>query len=224
MTLGKGLVVPVSAASGAPRGRLRQVRHSLERLSIYMPVVLMGLLAMGSYWLLRSTPPAVVPTPVRPAVHEATDVMRRFSVRTYSGDGTLRSEVFGQEARRFPDDRSMEIDHARVRAIDPNGSVITAEAERIWVNAGHEEYELTGNAVVVREAAKLPSGQVLARLEFQGEHLYIYAQDKRLLSRRPVLLLRGADRITADHMDWSERDGVAHLTGRVRAQLSGKRP
>ncbi len=224
MTSGQGLAVPVPTASVAPKARLGKVRHSLERLSIYMPVVLMGLLAMGSYWLLRSTPPAVVPTPIQAAVHEATDVMRRFSVRTYAGDGTLKSEVFGQEARRFPDDRSMEIDHARIRVIDPNGSVITAEAERIWVNAGHEEYELTGNAVVVREAATLPAGQVLARLEFQGEHLYIYAQDQRLLSRRPVLLLRGADRITADRMDWSEREGVAHLAGRVRAHLSGKRP
>ena len=34
----------------------RHARRRLEALMVYAPVVLMGLLALASYWLLRATP------------------------------------------------------------------------------------------------------------------------------------------------------------------------
>ena len=44
----------MSTAGAMPWGR--RLQRGWDRLSIYLPVVLMGLLAMGSYWLLRATP------------------------------------------------------------------------------------------------------------------------------------------------------------------------
>ena len=37
----------------------------------------MAMLALGSYWLLRSTPPAPEPVAERPLLHDPSDVMRR---------------------------------------------------------------------------------------------------------------------------------------------------
>jgi hypothetical protein len=39
-----------------------------------------------------------------------------------------------------------------------------------------------------------------------------------------VLLVRGRNRITAGSLDWSERDRVANLRGRVQAVLPGRQP
>jgi lipopolysaccharide export system protein LptC len=212
------------ATQRAPVSRLRALRLKVEYLSIYMPVLLMALLALGSYWLLRATPSASGPVAERAVVHDPSDVMLGFSVRTYGPGGALKTEVFGQEARRFPDDNSMEMDQARVRSFSPLGVLTTAQASSVWTNAGHEEYVLKGQAVVVREAATLPSGQQLERLEFQGEQLHVFAQEERVSSSSPVLLIRGRNRVTANQMDWSERDRVGHLTGRVRATLAGRQP
>lgn len=208
------------AATATPRSR--QWRVYLERLSIYAPVVLMALLALGSYWLLRATPPTPAPTPDRPEVHDASDVMRRFSVRTYGPGGQLKTEVFGEEARRYPDDGSMEIDQARIRSFNADGVPMTAQARHIWTNAGQEEYVLKGDAVVVREAATLPSGQRLERLEFRGDHLHVFVKDERVVSRQPVLLIRGHNQVRAQRMDWSETERVAHLEGQVRATLAAR--
>lgn len=199
------------------------IRWALERLSIYTPVALMALLALGSYWLLRATPP-VPPEPVaRPEVHEPSDRMRRFAVRTYGPTGDLQSEVFGEEARHFPDDGSMEIDQARLRSLSPEGVVTTARAQRLWTNAEQDQFVLTGNALIVREAATLPSGQALERLQFQGEHLHLFGPQRRIVAEQPVVLMRGASRITADRMVYTDNDRVAQLSGRVKAQLASRR-
>ncbi len=198
-------------------------RWALERLSIYVPMLLMAVLALGSYWLLRATPP-VPPAPAdRPEVHEPSDTMRRFAVRTYGADGALRSEVFGQEARHFPDDGSMEIDQARLRSLSPEGVVTTARAQRLWTNAAQDQFVLSGDAVIVREPALLSTGQALERLQFQGEHLHLFVEQRRVVSQRPVVLVRGSSRITADRMVYTDQDRVAQLEGRVKALLATRR-
>lgn len=208
--------------SGNPVSRARRWQLAVERLSIYMPAALMAMLALGSYWLLRSTPPAPEPVAERPLLHDPSDVMRRFSVRTHGPDGRLTTEVQGQEARRFADDGSMEVDEARIRSFSPEGVLTTAQARRVWTNAAHDEYRLQGDAVVVRHEAVLPGGQVQERMEFQGEQLQVFTPDERVVSDAPVLLIRGRNRITANALDWTGRDRVANLRGRVRATLPGK--
>lgn len=189
-----------------------------------MPVALMALLALGSYWLLRATPAATGTSAPRAVEHQPSDVMRGFAVRNHGPDGSLRSEVRGQEARRFIDDGSLEMDHARIRAISDAGVLTTAEADRVWTDADHTQYVLQGNAVVVRHAARLPPAQVLERLEFRGDHLQVFTHERRVVSEQPVLLIRGAHRITAQRLDWADTERVAQLTGRVRALLATTRP
>lgn len=218
-----------STAARLPLPASRRRRHVLlrtvERLSVYVPVFLMGLVALASYWLLRSTPEVSAPIAKAAPEHVPTDVMRRFAVRTYGPGGALRTEVFGQEARLFPDDGSMEIDQSRIRSIHPQGVVTTALSQHAWTNAAHDEFVLKGNAVVVREAISLPSGEQLDRLEFQGQHLHVYSAARRVVSEQPVVLIKGGNRITANQMDYTEhqRERVAVLTGRVRAWLVGRK-
>jgi lipopolysaccharide export system protein LptC len=118
----------------------------------------------------------------------------------------------------------MEIDLARIRSFSPEGVLTTASAQRVWTNAAESEYILRGDAVVVRHETTLPSGTKLAPLEFRGDMLRILVDGHRVLSDQPVELLRGADRITANQLDYSDRERVAILTGRVRAQLVAAPP
>jgi lipopolysaccharide export system protein LptC len=70
---------------------------------------------------------------------------------------------------------------------------------------------------VVREP--VANGQRTGRLEFQGQHLRVLTAQHRVLSDEPVVLLRGANRITANRLDYNDDQRVAVLAGRVRAQL-----
>lgn len=204
-------------APGAPPPRPR--RGWWDRLSIYLPVLLMGLLALASYWLLRATPAPTEPLPERPPTHEPDYLMRRFSVKVFDASGALRSEVFGSEARHHPDSDTTEIDQARIRSIGPQGQVTIATAQRIVSNGAQTAFTLEGDAVVIREPAR--QGDGAPRLEFRGEHIQVFTEPERVVSDRPVLLVRGNDRLSADSLDYQGGDmRVANLNGRVRATLA----
>lgn len=196
----------------------RQLRWGWDRLSIYLPVVLMGLLALGSYWLLRATPEVDLPRIERAPQHEPDYFMRGFAVRSFAPDGALRSEVRGAEARHYPDSRHTEIDQARIRTQPPGSPLTTALADRVTTNDDQTEFVLRGHAVVVREAA----GANRPRLEFKGEHLRVLTEERRVLSEQPVLLVRGRDQIQANTLDFREATGVAVLQGRVQAHLPAR--
>lgn len=191
----------------------------LDRISIYLPVLLMGLLALASYWLLRATPGPEAPRAERPVSSEPDYFMRGFSVKAFDADGSLKSEVVGDEARHHPDDDRIEIDNARIRNMGFEGRPTVATARLVTTNADNSEFILQGDAVVVREGGVGASGEVLPRLEFRGEYLKVFLDPERVISDQPVTLLRGTDRLVANSLDYRSADRVADFKGRVRVQL-----
>lgn len=206
---------PTALATPPPRWWAR----AADRLSIYLPVLLMGGLALGSYWLVRNAPVPDAPVPDRPPVHEPDYFMRDFAVRTFTPEGRLLNELRGREVRHYPDTRTLEVDQARVRAYNPQGRLTTASTDRLSSNADQTVYRLQGQVRVVREAHHWADG-VQPRLEFLGEALTVDVEGDRIASDQPVEMLRGPDRITADRLRYDDRQRQADLQGRVRATLA----
>ncbi len=198
---------------------MKAVRKAMERTTVYIPILSMGLLALGTYWLARNAPmPQILTTEVAP-VHEPDYFMRRFAVKTFDAGGQMKSEVFGTEARHFPDTDTLEIDKVRIRSVGPTGLITTATANRALSNGDGSEVQLFGDAVVVRDPSTASDGTVTPRLEFRGEFLHAFLNTERIRSHLPVTLTRGTDRFTADRMDYDNLDRQMNLTGRVRGIL-----
>jgi lipopolysaccharide export system protein LptC len=215
----------LSALQAAPRRTVGQrVWRIWDQVSIYLPVLLMGVLALGSYWLLRLTPepePVAVETPVG---SDPDYYMRRFSVKVFNADGSLRTEVFGAEARHYPDTGRMEIDTARIRTYSDTRQLTVATARRITSNAENTEFTLEGNAVVIRQAGRDAAGKPTPRMEFHGEYLKVFTPRDIVFSDRPVEIIRGSDRMTADELLYRGDRQAAALSGRVRMQLQPRKP
>ena len=82
---------------------------------------------------------------------------------------------------------------------------------------------MLGDAVLVREAARDKSGQVLPRMEFRGEFLHAMLNTERIRSHKPVTLTRGADSFSADSLSYDNLERMAVLTGRVRATVAPRK-
>jgi lipopolysaccharide export system protein LptC len=195
------------------------VRDLWDRVSLYLPVLLMGLLAMATYWLVRSTPPPNQPQAAVVPRHDPDYFMRKFAVKTYDASGQLKSEVSGGEARHFPDTDTLEIDQVHIRSFSPQGQLTVATAQRAIANGDGSEVQLIGSAQVVRAPVLGKDGQTQVGMSFAGEFLHAFMNSERIKSHKPVTLTRGNDRFTADSMDYDNLDRVMLLTGRVRGQL-----
>jgi len=191
-----------------------------DRLSIYLPVLLMGGLALLSYWLVRLAPVPEAVVAARPLSHEPDYFMRDFALRTFDAAGQLRQELRGTEVRHYPDTGALEVDDARVRSLGERGGLTTAQARRLNTDADQRVYALQGQVQVVREAHTRADGQAQPRLEFRGESLTVDTGTDRLTSDTPVEMWRGGDRLLADRLDYDDRNQVADLQGRVRVTLN----
>ncbi|MFP5466743.1 MAG: LPS export ABC transporter periplasmic protein LptC [Gammaproteobacteria bacterium] len=203
---------------------MKLLRHwfdQLSRLSIYLPVALMGLLVLASYWLLRITPPATPPEPERPVSEKPDFFMRGFSVKSFDEQGRLKSEVRGTEARHHPHNDTLVIDNARIRAVSEQGLTSTARSDLLTSNAEGTDMLLEGQAEVVRQAGRSADGKLTPRMEFHGPVLRVRTDPERVTSDQPVLLIRGNDQITGDNLDYlGGEDRVADIDGRVNATLA----
>jgi lipopolysaccharide export system protein LptC len=198
---------------------LRAVRRAWDRLTIYLPVILMGLMALGTYWLARNTPSFAPAAQQRPARHEADYFLRRFSVKSFDPNGRLKSELYGVEARHYPDTDTLEVDQPRIRAYNERGALTLATAKRAISNADGSQVQLIGDAVVTREPAKDAQGRTTPRLEIRSEFLHAFVDQEKVRTNRPVVILRGDDQFTADGLDYDNLDRVLDLRGRVRGTL-----
>lgn len=190
-----------------------------DRFSLYLPVLMMGLLGLGTYWLVRNAPVTTPPGAAREAVHEADYFMRDFTVKNFDDKGQLKSQISGIEARHFPDSDTLEIDQGRIRNIDPQGRLTLSSANLVLSNGDGSELQLMGDAVVVREASRDAAGQELPRLEYRGEFLHAFVNEQRVTSHKPVVLTRGKDRFSGDTFSYDSLSGEAELKGRVKSLL-----
>ncbi len=179
----------------------------------------MGLFALGTYWLVRSTPLLMPAEPVAAASHDPDYFMHNFSVKTFDESGRLKSEVTGTDARHFPDTDTLEIDAVHIRSFDQEGRLTTVSAQRALTNSDNSEVQLFGDALVVRKPSLDAQGRELPRMEFRGEFLHAFMNTEQVKSHLPVELIRGKDRFDADTLDYDHRTGVALLNGRVKGVL-----
>jgi lipopolysaccharide export system protein LptC len=191
-----------------------------DRLSIYLPVILMGLMALGTYWLARNTPSFSSPLTERAAKHEPDYFMRGFSVKSFDAAGRLKSEVYGKEARHYPDTDTMEIDQPRIRSVNAAGVLTVATAQRAISNGDGSEVQLLGDAVVTRDTT--PEGQPGTddRLEIRGEFLHVFVQAEKIRSHKPVTIKRGGDEFNADSLQYDNLERVLQMEGRVRGTIA----
>lgn len=210
----------VAAAAQAWQPFWRAAGRFWEAVSIYLPVVLMGVLALLTYWMVQRTPVFVEPNQApKSQVHEVDFFMRGALIRSYGQDGRLLNQLRGQEIRHYGDDKTLEVDRPQFWAKDELGRVVTATAQHGWIRDDGSLLKLQGNAVVIREPWKSPEGKWVPRQEMRGELLVVDSQQEFLESPQPAEIFSGQDRFSGDTLAYDRKTGVAELKGRVRATL-----
>jgi len=209
------MVALAPAAPAAPAARVPWLWRLREAASAYLPLLLMALLALGTWWLVKNTPGDSGTQPAAALRHLPDYTMRDFMVQRFAPDGRLRLQLEGDELRHYPDTDTIEVDNVRLRSFASDGGVIFATARRALANGDATEVQLLGGAQVVREAR----GDVPA-VEIRGEFLHAFLATEQLRSHLPVTLTRAGAELRADSLAYDNLTRTALLKGHVRGSFA----
>lgn len=208
--------VPLSlGAEAAPRVQRRQpwLWRLRDVLSSYLPLLLMGLLALGTWWLVRHTPARPVVSAAPQVRHEPDYEMSQFAIERFDKTGRLRVRVEGAHLRHFPDTDRYEIEQAHIRGVSPDGEVTWASADRALANGDVSEVQLIGQAHVSRNAT---AGSVL---QMRSEFLHLFLVTEQVRTHLPVQVNERGNDIQAASLAYDHGRRLLELGGKVRATL-----
>ncbi len=209
---------PQPLPTGEPQARwtaLPWPARLLDTLSSYLPLLLMGLMALGSWWLVKNTPLPESPRPAAAPRHEADYTMRQFSVQRFTPEGPLRARIEGEVLRHYPDTDTIEIEHPSVTAFALDGGVTVASALRALSNGDASEVQLLGDAKVTRGTTATDEG-----LTFRGEFLHAFLKTEQVRSHLPATVTRGDTVIRASAFSYDHLQRTVTMTGGVKATFA----
>lgn len=191
------------------------LRRLLDRLSIYLPLIVMALLASGSWWLVRSVPALLTPEVNKPVRQDPDYRLVDFSVKSFNASGRLSREIMGDKAQHYPATEALHIDQIRIYAVSDSGAKMNARAEQGVATDDGTQVTLIGNAYAIKHPQ-----ETRPQIELRGERLVALPDEDRVVSADPVQITRDRDVFTADSMNFNSSTGEHVLQGRVRGTLT----
>jgi lipopolysaccharide export system protein LptC len=204
---------PLSAVARTLRGAWPW--RVTDAVSAYLPLLLMAVLALGTWWLVKNTPLFDTDAVVAPLRHEPDYTMTQFLVQRFAASGVLRVQIEGDVLRHYPDTDTVEIDNPRIRAFGADGRITNATARSALANRDGSEIQLSGAAHVVREATEKDPA-----IDFRGEFLHCFQNTEQVRSHLPVVITQGSTEMRADTMAYDNLAHVLDLKGHVRSVLT----
>lgn len=194
---------------------LNPFRRTLDRLTLYLPLIIFAFLALGSWWLVQSMP-ELLPQGMDKLLRKDPDYrLEKFTVKSFDVSGRLTREITGANATHFPARQELHIEEIRIYAQNEAGTQFRAQAQKGVSSENDHRVTLMGDAQAVRKADRTGP-----QIQLRGESLTAWMDEERVISTLPVEIMRGKDLFNAQTMDFDIRNGQYELKGRVRSVLA----
>jgi lipopolysaccharide export system protein LptC len=202
--------------AGPPPPRQALWPRLLHLVSSYLPLLLMGLLALSTWWLVKNTPVASEPAAASAPRSEPDYTMHGFAITRFAADGQVRVRIEGEHMRHYPDTDRLEIDNVRIRALGRDGRITLASAQRALANGDATEVQLQGGARVQAQQPGQPDLQV------QSEFLHAFLATEQLRTHLPVTVQRGSNSARAGGLQADLLNRQVNLGAPVRLSWGQK--
>ena len=210
--------VPISLGPvrGAAPPRVNTPWHLRLRdeLSAYLPLLLMALLALATWWLAKHSPGAPPPLVARGVSAEPDYTMTQFALERFDEAGLLKLRIEGARMRHFPATDRIEIEDVQIRSYSPDRRVTLASARRALGTGDGSELQLLGDARVISNDAQ---GVTLV---MRGEFLHAFLLAERVKSHLPVTVQQGSTAMQAAGLEYDHGRRLLELKGPLRMELA----
>ncbi|MDI9331773.1 MAG: LPS export ABC transporter periplasmic protein LptC [Alphaproteobacteria bacterium] len=199
---------------------IADARQLSQRLQALLPMVLLGVLALLTYWLVQNSPILSDAEPERRASAKPDAYFYQFRIVSFDEQGQWLLQVGGERALHLGHQDRYDIDQPRMlQRSRSDGPPARISAEQARVTDNGALVELLGEAIIERQSHKDAQGRPMARFEIRSEYLLLDDHRKTMETNLPVTLIRGGDVFKANSMKALQEQNQLQLQGRVRGTL-----
>lgn len=197
---------------------MKHVRTA-HRLRLALILVLVGALALGSFWVLELMRKSTEDGMPQTARSEPDYYVENFSFIKMSPAGTMRYQISGQRLTHYPLDDSYEIRQPRIHSMSEAALPLTMQAQRARVEDDNSKIHLYDKVEIDRPA----SGDAAA-FHLASEYLLFLPDDDVMQSDQTVHLTLGKSTLSGAGMFANNATRELRLSGNVRGMFQTKPP
>lgn len=171
----------------------QQIKLSIGRTLLrLMPLLLMGVLTLLTFWLVQKNTPHEKSLLERVRLHEPDYTINNGALSALNEVGSTKYRILGNKVIHYDDDASIDIVSPRMRLFQPNKAPVTVKA-----NTGHLDGDLTildliDNASIFRPAqAATETEPATLRMLASSSYFKVLINDDIIESDRPITLEQG---------------------------------
>ena len=190
---------------------MRDRRAAANRLQMGLILLLLVLLALGSFWLLdvmRRSTEGGVPAGQRT---EPDYYVEHFNFVRLAKTGQTRYHVSGERMTHNPQDDSYEIARPVMKTLSDKRPTTTIVAERALSNGDMSQVRLFKNVKMDR-----PASAISKHLRLTSDYMLVLPDDDAMTTDRPVELISGTAVLYGTGMFANQATGEFSLASRVR--------
>lgn len=168
-----------------------------DRLAALVSLALLVALAGGTYYLAEWASDGG-DSPDTQSRHEADFFVDGLTAVKLDASGQPTFRIAAIRMRHFPDDGSLEYDEPRMLSLAADRPPMTVQARHARSDANGVETFLSGEVIVVREAAASEP-----ELRIRSDALVLDSDTQIAKTDRPVVVTRGGSRLTGVGMEFN---------------------
>ncbi|MBV2235870.1 MAG: LPS export ABC transporter periplasmic protein LptC [Sterolibacterium sp.] len=181
-------------------------------LAPLLPLVLLALLAGGTFWLERASR-LDEGTNDGKLRHDPDFVVDNFTTRRFDLEGRLQHTLRAARMLHYPDDDTTEVTTPQVVYALRNPPLYL-NARQAWISPEGKEVRLVDDVRMVRAA-----GINQAELVMETAELHVYPDEETARANTPVTLLQGGSRLHGSGLEANNLTQKFMLLGRVHGSL-----
>ena len=157
-----------------------------------MPLILMGTLTLGTFWLVQKVTPPEKSSLERVRLHEPDYTITNGALTALNEMGNTKYRILGNKVIHYDDDASIDILSPRIRLFQLDKAPVTVKSDTGHLDGDLTILDLIDNASIFRPAQAATSSQAATlRMLASSTYFKVLINDDIIETNRPITLEQG---------------------------------
>ena len=200
----------------------RQIKIGFGRALLrLMPLILMGLLTLLTFWLVQRNTPPEKSTLERVRLHEPDYTIKDGALSALNELGNTKYRILGKKVTHYDDDASIDILTPRMRLFQPYKAPVTVKSDTGHLDGDLTILDLFDNASIFRPAQAASSSQpATLRMLASSSYFKVLINDDIIETNRPITLEQGMSIMNSTEGGiFNNVEQSMVLTGQVKGRI-----